>query len=421
MHLLRLGCLGGVLNVVSCGSDRAADAPADGSVPTDNETDGVAGDRSTQSCDAGAACTDANAPDSALPMAVTRVAGHLHQTCALTTAGGLKCWGRGYPGDGTNMKPLTPADSTGFTSGLAAVACGLVHTCVLTSSGKVACWGNNASGQIGDGTSQNDRLTPVEVPGLTSVVAIAAGAAHTCALMSTGRVTCWGDNNAGQIGAGTAAEQHSPMEVSGLAESAVAIAAGQQHTCAAISKGGVKCWGSNGSGQIGDGTSGASRPMPTDVLSLAGTRIKALSGTLGYSCALTSAGAVKCWGSAYLGDGTRQQSLTPVDVVGLTSGVTAIAGSGDHTCALLSNGGIKCWGSNTYGDVGDGTNAMERRAPVDVSGLTAGVMAIGVGTFHTCALTFSGAVKCWGFNADGQVEPADAGQNRPLPVDVTGF
>ena len=147
---------------------------------------------------------------------------------------------------------------------------------------------------------------------------------------------CWGVNNNGQLGDNTTTQRSTPVNVSGLASGVVAIAAGEFHTCAVTSAGVVKCWGFNTNGQLGDNT--------THAASRAGHRQRhcqrcdgrCLPGTA-HTCALVS-GGVKCWGSnsnGQLGDDTQTQRLTPVDVIGLTSGVTAIAAGALHTCARL--------------------------------------------------------------------------------------
>jgi alpha-tubulin suppressor-like RCC1 family protein len=253
-----------------------------------------------------------------------------------------------------------------------------------------------------------------------AATAISAGYGHTCALTNAGGVECWGDNGYGQLGDGTTADRHSPVAVSGLASGVQAIAAGEALTCAVTNAGGVKCWGDNSNGQIGDGTT-ADRRSPVAVSGLAGVRALA-AGEARRCAALTRAGGVKCWGSNYLGElgnETTIRQLTPSAVSGLDSGVAAIAAGGEaHGCALTTAGEVKCWGYNGYGQLGDGTTA-NRHSPVDVSGLPGGVQAIAAGGYgHTCALTSAGEVKCWGRNSSGQLGDGTTTE-RSRPVGVT--
>jgi alpha-tubulin suppressor-like RCC1 family protein len=300
------------------------------------------------------------------------------------------------------------------------LAAGGDHTCALTVSGGVECWGGNSSGQLGDGTV-NNRSTPVDVVGLTSgVQAIALGSYHTCALTTAGGVKCWGWNGAGQLGNGTNNNSNTPVDVSGLTSGVQAIALGSYHTCALTTAGGVKCWGWNGAGQLGNGTTNDST-TPVDVSGLT-SGVRAITVRYANTCALTSSGGVKCWGwnlAGQLGDGTYNNSNTPVDVSGLTSGVQAINAGHMHTCALTTAGGVKCWGLNSDGQLGNGTN-NNSNTPVDVYSLTAGVQAIAAGGDHNCALTASGGIKCWGWNGYGQL---GNNSNNPsnIPVDVVNW
>jgi len=358
-----------------------------------------------------------------LAHAVSAVSAGYDHTCALTTDGGVQCWGSdayGQLGLGGQPSRLSAADVSGLTSGTVALAVGLWHACVVTAGGGVQCWGSNSSGQLGDGTTVS-RATPASVTALAGGVAkVAAGSEHTCALTIGGGVKCWGYNSYGQLGDGTTTQRSTPGDVTGLTSGVVAVAAGNTHTCAVTSGGGVKCWGSNGNGQLGDGTT-TTRSTPGDVTGLT-SGVAAIAAGYSYTCALTSAGGVKCWGyNAYgqLGDGTTTQRTTPGDVTGLTTGVVAVAAGTYHTCAVTSGGGVKCWGNNGNGQLGDGTTT-QRSTAVDVSGLTAGVMTVAAGNSHACAVTSGGGVKCWGYNSTGQLGDGTA-TSRSTPVDVAGL
>ncbi|ACL23603.1 RCC1 domain-containing protein [Chloroflexus aggregans] len=369
--------------------------------------------------------TDSSTPAAVggLPSGVTAIAAGGRYTCALTSSGGVWCWGRndsGQLGDGSFTNRSTPGAVGGLPSGVTAIAAGGAHTCALTSSGGVWCWGGNDSGQLGDG-SYTDRSTPGAVSGLPSgVTAIAAGGAHTCARTSSGGVWCWGGNFYGQLGDGTTTDRSTPGAVSGLPSGVTAIAAGNYHTCALTGSDGVWCWGDNFYGQLGDGTT-TNRSTPGAVSGLP-SGVTAIAAGNYHTCALTSSGGVWCWGrndSGQLGDGTTTNRSTPGAVGGLPSGVTAIAAGDYHTCALMSSGGVWCWGLNNRGQLGDGSYT-DSSTPVAVGGLPSGVMAIAAGNYHTCALTGSDGVWCWGTNSDGQLGDGTT-TNRSTPVAVSGL
>ena len=331
----------------------------------------------------------------------------------LTTVTGA--YGQSYTYN--NIGNMTRASSTSVRPNL--VTGGQYHTCTLTTSGGVMCWGENSNGQLGDNTT-TQRTTPVNVSGLTGgVSAISAGAKHTCALTTGGGVKCWGLNSTGQLGDNSITQRNTPVDVSGLTSGVTAIATGDFHTCALTTGGGVKCWGDNSNGQLGDNST-TQRNAPVDVSGLT-SGVTAITAGGNHSCALLATGGVKCWGrnaQGQLGDGTTTQRTTPVDVSGLTSGVAYISAGYRHTCARLTNSTAKCWGQNTNGQLGDGTTT-QRNAPVDVSGLGNEVAGIRAGGLHTCARLNSGAMKCWGLNDNGQLGDGTTVE-RHAPVTVSG-
>jgi alpha-tubulin suppressor-like RCC1 family protein len=363
-----------------------------------------------------------------------------------TGSGGVECWGAnslGQLGDGTTLDRTAPTAVVGLTSGVKVVAAGEFHTCALTVSGGVKCWGNNIVGQLGTGTRDNSS-TPVDVTGLASgVVGILAAGNHNCALIgnitaaesdiTVGSAKCWGDNADGQLGDGTTVNRATPVDVVDLAGGAQALAGGELHTCALTADGAVKCWGSNEYGELGDGTT-IRRPVPTLVVGL-DSKIKAIAAngvrftrwspwSWGrHTCALTTGGGVKCWGlnsAGQLGDGTINFHPTPVDVAGLTSGVLAISAGMDHTCALTSSGSVKCWGNNNDGELGTGTAFNSSPLPVDVAGLPSSVRAISAGWNYTCAILADFRAMCWGSNAYNRLGGSDP-TVQLLPVTPSGL
>jgi len=340
-----------------------------------------------------------------LPFEVVDVKAGERHTCLLTSTGGVKCWGNnhdGQLGDGKAEDRSVPVDVVGLSGGVQSLAAGWRHNCAVTAEGLVRCWGNNHDGQLGDGTKA-DRRSAQQVVGLmTRVRAVTTGERHTCAVTVSGGVRCWGNNHDGELGDGTRTDRVTPVDVVGLTSGVTAIAAGWRHTCALTTDGRVKCWGNNHDGQLGDGTT-VDRMTPVEVMGLGGG-VKAIAARWRHTCALTAAGGVKCWGGNHhgeLGDETRHDRGTPGDVVGLTSGVKAVATGWRHVCALMTTGTIKCWGNNHEGQLGDGTG-IDRNKPVDVIGVPSGVIAIAAGGEHSCAVT-QRIVTCWGENEDGQL------------------
>jgi alpha-tubulin suppressor-like RCC1 family protein len=343
-------------------------------------------------------------------------------TCALTSAGGAKCWGKngfGELGDGSNFGSGVPVDVVGLGSALVSITAGENHACGLTERGAVHCWGWNHDGQLGNGTHEDSNI-PVAVAGLPEdIVAIAAGARHNCAMTSAGGLRCWGYGSAGQLGDGLKATSTVPVPVIGLGSDVLAVDPGFSHTCALTSQG-VACWGSNYYGQLGNGTNVPS-PTPSGVVDLDGSFV-ALSSTYAHSCVVGAAGTVHCWGrnmEGQLGAGATD-STSNVPVVVATADVNPLdVASGEfHTCILTSAGSIHCWGWNEWGQLGDGSTTP-RSTPVQVVGLESGVDLVASGGGHSCARKKQ-HLRCWGANNFGQL-----GNGRPMdssvPVDVVGF
>lgn len=348
---------------------------------------------------------------------IIAIAASENHTCALTAGGAVRCWGDnfyGQLGDGTTTDRNSPVWVSGL-SGVTAITAGRFHTCALTSGGGVKCWGANGDGQLGNG-SNNASHIPVDVSNLASgVTAIAAGGYHTCARTSLGGMKCWGNNYDGQLGDDTTTDRLEPVSI--FVNGISSITAGWAHTCAVTTTGGAKCWGNNIRGQLGDGTTDEHH-SPVNVSGLIND-VSAISAGGFHTCALVG-GIIKCWGWNFygqLGDTTTGNHTSPVNVFWLASTPSAISAGGNHTCALNTDGGVKCWGWNFYGQLGD-DSTDQRTAPVEVNGLAGGVSAISTGHIHSCALMAAGGgVKCWGYNADGQLGDG-TNTDSHIPVDV---
>lgn len=352
-----------------------------------------------------------------------------YHTCAVTGAGGVLCWGgntSGQLGNGGTTPEVLPAPVKGFggngvLSGITAVAAGAYHTCALTTAGTVACWGRNDHGQLGRGTKSNDpQPVPVVVGGLGDVVSITAGAQHTCAVLKSDAATCWGANDDGQTGKGTAGgDELSPVPVAGVGGAGVlpavsALSAGNSHTCALLSLGVVRCWGKGSNGEMGNDTTMAANPAPVEVAGLAGTgQLTGVTGIVAggnHTCAILGQGSVACWGyqsTGPIGDGIHSSSPVPVSVkaeAGLLSleGVTGLGLGSNHTCAATKDGAALCWGNGSEGQVGSGDAAIAP-LPVAVPVAAEPVIAVYAGQETSCALASTGVVRCWGKNSNGEL------------------
>ncbi|MEZ4713867.1 MAG: hypothetical protein R3A44_42175 [Caldilineaceae bacterium] len=290
-----------------------------------------------------------------MPSGATILAAGDRHTCAVQN--GLLCWGgneEGQVGIGSatelQAKPIAVLNQPTNVTGL---VLGERHSCALAGGG-VFCWGANDAGQLGVGQQTPRNLTPTAVPGLGSgVAAIAAGELFTCALLAVGDVQCWGVNEAGQLGDGSYTQQFTPVAVNGLPTGVTALAAGVEHACVLTGDGRVYCWGANWAGQLGDGTED-DRSAPTAVVGLSRSAL-AISAGQYHTCARLDGGGLQCWGynaTGQLGDDTLANRRTPTTVVGLTGNVQQVAAGGEHTCALVVLSGLFCWGLDTSGQIG---------------------------------------------------------------------
>lgn len=399
------------------------------------------------------------------PGAPVAVRGGLGHTCVRFDSGALRCWGlnaQGQLGYDTTQPVgigagLSIAEMGNVPVGGAVkqIALGGSHTCALLVDGRVRCWGSNLDGRLGYGADYTQVgsgegisiLDAGDVPVGGFVKSIAAGEHHTCAVLESGSVRCWGRGGFGQLGHDSTSSvgEHQSIEDAGdvpLGAAAETVSAGLAHTCAVLVGGDVRCWGENFLGQcgydgplrVGDGDG----PNVGDIGNVpVGGPAAQISAGQDHTCALLKSGAVRCWGFGELGQlgggnyrvtmgGSSIEEAGDVPLGALVSELTA---GSHHNCGLLPGGRVRCWGQGRFGAHGYETSLnvgdFQGLAIVEQGDVTVGVgvSAIGTGYDHTCAITEKRTVRCWGSNASGQLgdgttEPrgADAGDMPPIDV-----
>ncbi len=341
-------------------------------------------------------------------------------TCALRT-GQVACWGEnifGQVGDGTSQSPRATPLVVGSIADAVDVTAGSNFSCATLSTGTVQCWGQNGLAQLGRGNTSGSEKNAGAVSGLTDAVQVAAGSDFACALRSTGEASCWGWNDWGQLGDSSTSQRRSPVAVTGIAD-VVQVDAGNDHTCALHATGAVSCWGRNHAGQLGKGTTSTRETTPVLVSGISNaTRVAAGND---FSCAVLDDGQAACWGYniwGQLGNGTTSnQNPTPTNVSMITDAV-AIEVGGKHACAVRASGAVSCWGYNDFGQLGNGTTTRSS-VPVDVAPLMdAAGIATGSGLGHSCAERANGAIDCWGYNIFGQLGTGSTTLREASPVAV---
>ncbi len=360
-------------------------------------------------------------------------------TCAILADRSVRCWGKGLAGRlgyGNESNVLTAGASgpvnVGAGRSARAIVAGDFHTCAILDDGSVRCWGFGANGRLGYASSANV-LSPAQAPAVDlgpgrTATAITAGASHTCAILDDGTVRCWGNGVSGRLGYGnqqSIGDDEPPASAGpvniGAGRTAVAISAGDFHTCVVRDDAQILCWGFGSAGQLGyggtsdigdDETPGSAGPV-----NLGGRTVRAVSGGKGHTCVILDDRSVRCWGFGadgrlgYGGTGTIPAAVSAPPVnLGPGRTAAAIAAGEAHTCAILDTGAVRCWGFGGNGRLGGGnTSAIgddpgETPAsvpPVDLGERTA--RALSVGFSHSCAGLDDGSVRCWGFGGSGRL------------------
>ncbi|HEB27305.1 MAG TPA: hypothetical protein ENI05_05945, partial [Porticoccus sp.] len=364
----------------------------------------------------------------------------LSHVCAVTPHGALFCWGFnnfGQLGLGFYPERSLPRMVPGLSGGSGAssvvdVALGSTHSCALLGSGAIKCWGKNKFGQVGIGFDTYFTSSPVEVElfggGVSDniAVSISSGSDHNCALLDTNEISCWGENNKGQLGNGKYVDSYIPVMVNAfdsvkVGEDKISLALSSYSSCVLMDSGEVWCWGWLGRGHAASDYSHA--PVVVRSIDDKGSYPMAVSTSGGHYCAINSDGGVECWGNnddGQLGNGSKIDSVEPVHVVGLdgvnaSSSAIKVALGYSHSCALLEVGRVLCWGKGVSGILGNG-GEDESMEPVAVVGVEDAVDIV-VDSSSSCALLINGAVKCWGVNDSGQLGNGTFDKSLlPVPV-----
>lgn len=294
-------------------------------------------------------------------------------SCAMTRIGAILCWGRnhqGQLGNGTTVDRNRPTVVSGLAQGARSLWVGPFHACARAADDRILCWGRNDHGQLGDGT-RSMRTTPVAMNNTENVNSLTLGAAMTCALMNDRTMTCRGYNLMGQLGTGSAtdADQLAPVNVAGIT-GVRSAAAGHHHVCAVLDSGQTRCWGDNRRVECGNDSTNANEPTAVTVATLIASRESAASEHT--SCAVDESGTAICWGAAVAGNTSDRRVPT---TLGGPRGVREIRTGRAHQCMRVVSNYVHCVGNNSDGQLGDGSRQASA-VPLQVLGLPAPVSGI---------------------------------------------
>lgn len=298
--------------------------------------------------------------------------------------------------DGATPDARMPADASVPTTIYTALSAGRAHTCAIDDEGNAYCWGENELGQIGVGTA--DAPVARRLIAIDDATAIAAGGAHTCAIRAGGVVSCWGANVSGQLGGGFTSPQEAPTPVMGLS-GATHLCAGANHSCAVLNDGTVRCWGEGDRYQLGDRmmTDYSSRP----ITAVSVTGVSEIRCGEHRTC-VRQGTTMRCWGRndvGQIGDGTADDH--PAATAPAATLAAAIIATGrSHSCVVAATG-VFCFGANAAGQLGSGATSVSENVPTRVMGVTT-AQGIATGGAHSCAVV-GGEVSCWGEGSRGQL------------------
>jgi len=347
----------------------------------------------------------------------------------------VRTWGRNSNvqiGDGTTIDRSSPTLTAPALVDIINIHGGEAHTLAVRANGTVLSWGYNFHGELGNGTTNTTGCycnpTPGVVPSLTNVVAVSGGLNHSLALKSDGTVWAWGSNANGSLGDGTTTPRLTPVQVGVRVldfNNIIAIDAGTFHNIALKSDGTVWVWGDNIFGQIGDGTSGVgdNRKSPVQVTALSNS-ILAVSAGRHHSMALTKTGGrIYAWGGndrGQIGNGASDGFLSSPLLVPNIREVAQIQAGYQHSVALRTNGTVSVWGRNDYGQIGNGAvtslGCMCIPTPRQNSTLN-GITAIRAeNSDHTLARKKNGSIWAWGLNFNGQIGNGTTNTAPPYAV-----